>query len=340
MNEHKSIEISTTSILKFVFILILLWFLWAVRGVFFVLLISVIISSAMDPLADFLYKRKIPRGLSVLLVYIVVFGLITLAGFLLVPAMGEQFGEIKNADVYQTFTDKIGVYRESLSHSSLGQSINNSIKEFTNNFGSTVFQTTKGVVTGAVSIVTILVISFYLTAEENGMKNFIKHLAPFKHQPYVLKLVNQIQRKMGAWVLGQFILSAVIFGLVFIGLSLLHVKYALVLALFAAIFEMVPMIGPFLSGTIACFFAFLQSPTLAAMVLIMWVVTQQLESNIIVPIVMSRSVGLNPVLVILGILIGGTLGGILGILIAVPVMSGISVFVSDVLEDREAREEG
>ena len=227
-----------------------------------------------------------------------------------------------------------------MSHSDFGVTIENKIKEFASSFSNTVFQTTKGVASGIVSFITILVISFYLTVEENGMKNFIKYLTPFKHQAYITILVNKIQKKMGAWVLGQVILSAVIFGLVFIGLTALNVKYALVLALLAGLLEIVPYIGPFVSGAIATFFAFLQSPTLAVAVIILWVVTQQLESNVIVPIVMSRSVGLNPVMVILGILTGATLGGIIGILLAVPVMSAFSVFISDVIEGREASEEG
>ncbi len=328
----ETINISTITILKIIMIGLLLWFLWMIRDILLVFLIAVIVSSAMDPLADFLYKHKIPRALSVLFVYVLFLGMIALVGFLLVPPMVSQFNEIKNADVIQTFTDKIGGYRESLSHSTIGQAINNNLKDFASNFGGTLFDTTRGVITGFLSIITILVISFYLTVEENGMKNFIRHLAPYKHQAYVMRLVGKIQLKMGAWVLGQFILSAVIFGLVFIGLTVLKVKYALVLALIAGIMELIPFIGPFISGAIACFFAFLQSPGLAVAVLIMWVVAQQLESNIIVPIVMSKSVGLNPILVLLGVLVGASLGGILGALIIVPVMSGISVFLLDVME--------
>jgi len=289
----------------------------------------------MDPVVDFLYKRRVPRSLSVLLVYAVFLGIIALVIYLIVPPVTSQFDQIKSADVYQAFISKIGVYRENLTHSTIGQSIDKSIRDFTSNFGGALFQTTKGVIAGIVSVITVLVISFYLTIEENGMKNFIKHLAPYKYQAYVLRLVNKIQRKMGAWVLGQLILSAVIFGLVYIGLVVLKVNYALVLALVAGLFEVIPLIGPFISGAIAVFFAFLQSPALAIAVLILWVVTQQLEAHIIVPIVMSKSVGLNPVLVILGILIGGTLGGIVGALIAIPVMSGISVFITDLMEGED-----
>ena len=330
--KHETVTISTLTILKFVFIGLLLWFLWMIRDILLIFIIAIIISSAMDPLADFLYKHRIPRALSVLFVYVVFLGTIALAGFMLAPPISAQFNEIQNTDVIQSFTDKIGVYRESLSHSSVGQAINNGLKDLATTLGGTLFATTKGVVSGIMSIGTILVISFYLTIEENGMKNFIRHLAPYKHQAYVMRLVGRIQAKMGAWVLGQLILSAVIFGLVFIGLTILKVKYALVLALVAGLLEIIPFIGPFVSGAIACFFAFLQSPALAVGVIIMWVIAQQLESNVVIPIVMSRSVGLNPILILLGILIGASLGGVLGALIAVPLMGGISVFLTDVME--------
>ncbi len=335
MSERQEVTISTLSILKVVFIALLLWLMWVIRDVLLIFLVSVIVWSAIDPVADYLQKRKVPRSLSVLLVYLLFLGIITLIGFLIVPPMTEQFNQIKNADVYQSFVDKVGVYRENLSHSSIGRSIDQSLKDFGSNIGGTLFATTKGVVTGVVSVITILVISFYLTVEENGMKNFIRHLAPYKHQAYVFKLVNKIQNKIGSWVLGQIILSAVIFGLTFIGLTILKVKYALVLALLAGLFEVIPIIGPFVSGAIAVFLTFIQSPTLALAVIILWIITQQLESHIIVPIVMSKSVGINPVMVILSVLVGATLGGVVGALLAIPVVSGISVFVSDLMEGED-----
>lgn len=295
-------------------------------------LISVIMASAIDPLADTLYRKKVPRALSVLLVYAAFVGLLVLVGFLLVPPISEQIKQIGQADFYDKFTEKVGLYRNELTSTGIGREIESSIRNFAGNFAGTLFQTTKGVVTGFVSVITVLVVSFYLTVEENGMKNVIKHLTPYRHQAYAMKLVNKIQRKMGAWVLGQLALSAVIFGLTYIGLIFLKVDFALVLALIAGILEIIPYIGPILSAIPAIFFAFLQSPGLALAVLILYVVIQQLENHVIVPVVMSKSVGLNPVIVILGILIGGSLGGIIGAVIAVPIISGISVFVSDLME--------
>ena len=330
--ENRTINISTVTVLKVLFLGLLLWFLFAIREIVLLFVISVIVSAALDPIADYFRRFKIPRGISVLVVYLLVLGLIALIGYLLVPTMIDQFKSLQSNGFVSTIQEKIGPYKATLSRFGIDKSFNDTINQFRSGFAGNIFETTKGVATGLISFITVLVISFYLTAEESGMKNVIKHLTPYKHQAYIMGLVTKIQKKMGHWLLGQVILSIVIFGVVYIGLTLMHVQYALVLALIAGVLEVVPYIGPFVAGAITAFFAFLQSPTLAIAAVIFFVVVQQLEGHILVPIIMSRSVGLNPVLVILAILVGGTLGGVVGALIAVPIVSGISVFVIDVLE--------
>ena len=329
----REVTISTLSILKVLFILLLVWFLFAIREIVLVFIISIIIASAIDPLADFLYKKKVPRGLSVILVYALFFGFIILIVSLLVRAITQEFKLIAESDFQDELSSKIGIYKDQLSGFSEG--LQNSFKEIAGGISGTIFQTTKSVLTAGISVITVLAVSFYLTVEESGMKNVIKHLTPYKHQAYAMKLVGKIQKKIGHWVLGQFILSLVIFGLTFLGLSLLKVEFALVLALIAGALEIIPYIGPFIAAIPAVFFAFLQNPALAVAVIVLYIIIQQLENHVIVPIVMSKSVGLNPVIVILGILIGGTLGGIVGAVIAVPVISGISVFITDLYDMNE-----
>ena len=335
--KHQTINISTVTILKIVMIGLLMWFLFAIREILLLLLISIIISSAIDPLAEFLYRRKVPRGLSVILVYIVVIGILVLIGMLLAPSISQQFQALSQGNFYEQFQSKIGIFRDTLNQSGIGRTFEENIKNWIGSFSATLFNTTKGVFTGAVSVITILAISFYLTVEENGMKNFITHLTPYKHQAYVARLVQKIQKKIGYWVLGQLILSAVIFGFTYIGLVLLKVEFALFLAVIAGVLEIIPYIGPFIAVIPAVFFAFLQNPPLALAVLALYIIIQQLENHIIVPVVMSKSVGLNPVLVILAILIGGSLAGAIGAIIAIPVVSGISVFVTDMFEAHEAK---
>ncbi|MGE5392178.1 MAG: AI-2E family transporter [Candidatus Saccharibacteria bacterium] len=338
MSNHTTVNISTHTILKVVLVLILLWFIYLVKDIVLVLLISIIISSALDPVADYLQKRRIPRGLSVFVVYIILLGVVGVIVALMVPPVTQQFQQISQQNYFDDFNSKIGIFRANLEHFGIGKTVENNFKDIASSLGGTLFQTTKGVVTGIVSFFTILVISFYMTAEENGLKNFVKFLTPYRHQAYAMNLTNKIQKKMGYWVLGQVILSFVIFGLTYLGLVILHVKFALVLALIAGLLEIVPYIGPFVSLLPAVFFAFLQSPALAIAVIILYLVVQQFEAHIIVPVVMSKSVGLNPVVVILGILIGGTLAGVVGALIAIPVLSGASVFLADLMSDEKRAE--
>src|SRR3989339_563486 len=166
------------------------------------------------------------------------------------------------------------------------------------------------------------------------MKQSIRSLTPSRFQPYLLRLYGRIQLKMGQWLRGQLILSAVIFTLTFIGLTILGVNYALVLAFVAGLFEIIPFIGPWLAAVPAIFFGFLQSPIMGVSVIILYIIIQELENHLIVPKVMSKAVGLNPLIVIIVILIGARLSGITGALIAVPVATAISVFLKDFMERR------
>jgi predicted PurR-regulated permease PerM len=330
-NKHTTVNISSVTILKVLVTILLLWFLFAIRDILLLFLISVIISSAIDPLADYLQKRRVPRGFSVLIVYVLFLGIIGMVISLLVPPITEQFQQLSQSNFFQTFLDRVGGFRENLAHFGIDEEVTRNLQNFAGQISQGVFNTAGSVLTGFLSVITVLVVSFYLTAEENGTKNFVKHLVPYKNQAYVMGLVTKIQRKMGSWVLGQLILSVVIFGLTYAGLLILGVEYALVLALIAGLLEVVPLIGPIISVIPAALFAFIQDPPLALAVLILYIVVQQVENHLLVPMIMSKSVGLNPILVILGILVGGSLGGFLGAIIAVPLLSGVQVFVHDIM---------
>ncbi len=337
-SNHTTVNISSITILKVLVIILLLWFLFAVRDILLLFLISVIISSAIDPLADYLGKRRVPRGLSVLIVYTIFLGIFAMVIALLVPPIIQQFTQLSQSNFYESFLSRVGGFRENLAQFGIDETVTQNFQEFAGSISQGIFNTTRGIITGFVSVITVLVVSFYLSAEENGTKNFIKHLVPYKNQGYANKLVTKIQRKMGAWVLGQLILSVSIFTLTYIGLLILGVEYALVLALIAGLLEIIPYIGPIISVIPAAFFAFIQNPPLALAVVILYIIVQQLENHLLVPMIMSKSVGLNPILVILGILIGGSLGGLVGAIIAVPVISGVQVFITDVMNSESIHE--
>src|SRR3989344_6982537 len=124
---HTTVNVSTVTILKVLAVLLLVWFLWSVKEIILLLLISVIISSAMGPLADFLQARHIPRALSVLFVYVVAIGLVALVIALLVPPITTQFKAIAEADFYDKFNSQVGLYRTELNNTGIGRAIENSI---------------------------------------------------------------------------------------------------------------------------------------------------------------------------------------------------------------------
>lgn len=320
--------ISTQSLIKIILFGLVIWFLWTIRDILILLLISITLSSALDPLVDFLSTKKIPRAVSVLAVYILAIAFVVFVAYLMVPAFVVQLRQLSETGSIDQLTRRIG-----LSDTFLGRTISRNLMslgaQLTDFFSADFFSKTLGVFNGFVEFITILVISFYLTAEPNGMKNFIITFVPEKNQPYITGLVNKIQKKIGWWFIGQFIVSAAIFVLVFVGLSILNVKFALLLALLAGILEFVPYIGPFIFAIPGILFAFAQNPALAIPVAFMYLIIQKLEGYLLVPKIMEKTVGVSPLVIMIAIIIGFNIAGIFGVLLAVPVVAGVNVFIKE-----------
>jgi predicted PurR-regulated permease PerM len=324
-----TLEPSTKVILKIILALLVLAFLWVVRDLVITVLLAVVLASAMEPLVAYLNKHRVPRVVSVLAVYVLVLGVIGLILALIVPVVVEQFNLL--AASLPTYTQQLQqqfpIIQTILGNANLGDVLRNIFTPAVG--GESVVSRTVGVFNGVFSVITILVVSFYLVAEQKGMLEFIRSLVPPKHQDFAVQLVGKIQVRMGRWVIGQFILSCAIFVLTFAGLSILGVKYALFLALLAGLLEVVPYIGPIISAIPAIFFALGQSPALAAVVLVLYIVVQKTEGYLLVPKVMERTVGTSPLLVLISLLVGLKLAGVMGLLLAVPLVSAITLVVSE-----------
>lgn len=331
-----TVNISTATLIKIIVVALLLLALYAVKDILLILLVAIVLASAMDPLVDWLYRKaKFPRGLSVILVYLVFLGFVAMVIYFLIPPMIEQFNQLggrlegfrdelsAKASTLNSVLDQLGI---TSGFSSLGQ--------YFGKLPSNFFQTTLGVFSGLLQVIAALVISFYLISSESGLGNFIKSLVPFKHQAYAAALTGKIQTKIGRWLLGQLILSGFIFLFTFIGLTILGVKFALALALLAGLLEIVPYLGPILSAIPAIFVAFVQSPPLALFVTGLYIVVQQVENYALVPKIMGRTVGANPVVILVAVLVGFKIAGILGMLLAVPIVAAAQVFINDFIETR------
>ena len=320
---------STKIILRVVVVALALVFLWLIRDIVVVILLALVLASALEPVAEYFTKYKIPRFVSVLGTYILVIGAFAMVVALMSPLVVDQARVL--GDNLPALAVELQAKYPNLTLLFGGANLTSIVDALLSNsgFGSNLFDRTLGLFNGLVALVTVLVVSFYLVAADRGMKKFIGDIVPGQYQETTLRLIAKIQAKMGMWVVGQFILSVFIFALTYIGLTILGVDYALVLALIAGLLEVVPYIGPFVSAIPAVFFALIQSPPLVIGVILLYIIIQKTEGDVLVPKIMEKTIGTSPLVVLLALLIGFKLAGILGILLAVPLAGAITVIIQE-----------
>ena len=330
------IEISTLSIIKVFVLLGLIWFFKEIKDVIVILFLAILFTSVIEPLVKWLVIKKFPKVWAVLLIYFVIFGFIGTIISLTVVPITEQIQEIgrqiPNYIEKLSNSDIIGFSSISSNEALLGQikqGLQSLQLQFVNITTASAYDHISSLVGGFTGFIVIIVISFYLLAEEDSLKKIIKITVPSNYQPYLIQLFNKIQNKIGSWARAYLVMALVVWLLSFIVLTIFGIPYALVLSLIAAITEIVPMLGPLLAAIPAVIVAFFQSPLTALFVFIAYEAINFFESHILMPKVMQKAIGLNPVIIIIVVLIGAKLGGILGILLAIPITTALSVFVSD-----------
>jgi len=340
MNEEKQIiGISTWTLVRFFLLAGLVWLLYELRGVVAVLLTAIVIASSIDPAARWFQSYKIPRVLAVLFVYLATFAVFGFVFYLVVPPLlSEIFGFLTE------LPEQISTFEPTNFASFLPQlptGFISAIRDAILNLdggalsgASGFFGVATGIFGGAVSFILIIVISFYMSVEERGVENFLKIVTPKEYEGYALDLWERSRRKIGWWLQGQLLLGVLVGIIVFLGLTILGVKYALLLALLSGMFEIIPVFGPIIAAIPAIGVAFIQSPILGLSVLILYVIVQQFENHLIYPLVVRKTIGVPPLLVILSLFIGGTLAGFFGILLAVPVAAVLVEFINDFAKKR------
>ena len=333
------LRISISGVIKVVLVFVAIYFIFLIRDVIAIVFISLVFASALDPWVDSLQRRGFPRILGIILIYAVLIGVISLTVILFVPLVADQVGQFtqKFPSLYQRIVSGFN-----LGDSTADQTVISGIQQSLNTLNQTLVKATGSIFAGAVSIfggfftlLGILVLTFYMTLQEHGIKKFMQSIAPSRLQPYLMELLNRIQHRLGLWLRGQLILSLIIGVMTFIGLSILGVNFAVVLSLIAGITEFVPIAGPIIGAVPAVLVAFTQSPLKALLVIILYIIVQQLENNLIVPKVMQKVTGLNPVVVIVVMLVGAKLAGITGVILAIPVTIIANAILEDVWKDRQ-----
>lgn len=327
--DRRVIEISWGSLWRIFFFSFAIAILFLARDVFMALFLALVISSGIDPIIDRLERLKIPRTISVILIFALACFLLVLILYALVPRLiidvnsalinlkSQPIGKgwlepFLDISTTQSLTGAIGeVSRQILGGDS------SPIGFFTQAFG------------GLVLVLTIVVSSFYLSLSRDGVERFIRVVFPRDSEERALHLYARSRKQVAAWFRTQIFLSIFVGTLVFIAMLILGVRHALLLAILAACLEIIPFVGPLVAGGVAVVVAMSQSSELALATLAVFVAIQQIEGHLFVPILMKRSIGLHPVIVIIALIVGGQLQGILGVLIAVPLAAVFQEIIED-----------
>lgn len=342
-NQHVHIDISSASIFRAIMIIVGFILLYILKDVAVIFLFALIIASGISPFANWLDGKGFPRILGVLLLFLVVVGLVITIFSLVVPYLAQEASQLANA--LPKFVEKITNSLEAAQKGApkyldfLGeiQNVLDGLSSYFQQASQSVIGLVVSVFGGIFSFFAIVVISFYLSVTKKGIEVFIGSIIPERYEAYVLDLWKRSEIKVGRWLQGQMLLSLIVGVIVYVGLSLMGIKYALALAVLAMVFEIVPIVGPVLSAMPAVFLGFMQSPALGLWLIVFYVVVQQLENHILVPLVIGKTTGLNPVVVIISLLVGAQLAGIPGMILAVPVATVIVEILDDMAKHKESR---
>lgn len=336
---NTTISITTGTIIKALLIVAVAALLWHVRDLLLVLLASIVFASAIGPVATRLTQYRVPRVAAVTLVYAVFFAmLISVVLFFIPPVLQETTGFLNTLPQYLASTNTENMISEgtiSRTENVLSQlpfaHENSNVQSFLRAASGDAFAAVALIFGGALSFVLIVVFSFYFAVNERGVDEFLRVITPIEYEPYVLSLWERSRHKIGLWMQGQLVLAVLIGVLVYLGLSILGIPYALVLAVIAAVFELFPVFGPVLASIPAIGIGFATAGLTGALLVAgFYLIIHQFENHLIYPLVVTKVVGVPPLLVIIALLLGAKLAGILGILLSVPLAAIAQEIFKDV----------
>jgi predicted PurR-regulated permease PerM len=329
---------------------IVLWAAYQVRAVLLMVYISGLLAVGFSPIVRLIERQKVlpigsqrfPRWLAILILYLAMLSALALVGSLVLPPLVDQaqaFWAAKDEmfEKAQQYLISKGIISE---HLTISQAVQRAPGAGGSEvIGRTVFSAVVGLAGGIFGLLTILILTFYLLVEAGTLRRFLISLFPRRSRARADAAARTITEKVSAWLGGQMLLAGIIGTTSAIGLWLLGIPFFYVLALISGIGELIPIVGPILSAIPAIAVAASVSFEKVLLVILFFVVQQQIENHVLVPKVMARQVGVSAVTVIVALLIGGNLLGLAGAILAVPTVAILQVLFAEWMRAREEQKE-
>jgi predicted PurR-regulated permease PerM len=313
-------------------------FLDLVQGVLVLLVLAVIVATAIEPVVIQLRSLGLRRGYSVLVVFAFVLAVVVVFVVLIAQAVIEQLTALLTAlpQLSRQLEDVAG-------RLPAGPARDGAValtSQLTPNVLREVFASmaTTGTLTGLAfatltfvesvfAVLTILVIAYFWIAERLTIRRLFLRMVSPEHREHALEIWNNVESKLGAWARGLLLLMFIVGTMQGVGYVLIGVRFPLLLAVWAGLAEMIPLVGPYIGVVPAVLVALAQSPAQAALVVVYTIVVSLVESNVLIPRIMQHAVGLSPLTVVLALLAGAAIYGLVGAFLAVPIAAAIQAIL-------------
>jgi predicted PurR-regulated permease PerM len=339
MDKEIRVSITPGGVITTLLVIAGAYVVWLLRDLILLVLTAIVISSAIEPGVVFFVRRRIPRFIAALLVYVLVFGALFLVLYLFFPPIVSDATGFLSAmphylDTINLSTSFPSISAADLSNSSSGtQSFVHTLISLQSVFtagSSGILQLLVTFFGGIFSLSLVIVLSFYFALQDTGVDDFLRLVMPVTYENYSIDLWKRAQKKIGLWMQGQILLSVIVAILVYLGLLIIGIPYALLLSVFTAMAEIIPIFGSLIAGALAVIVAYSSGGVaLGAIVAGLYIVVNQFESNLIYPLIVKKIVGIPPLLVIVALIAGGTLAGFLGVLLSVPLAAVALELITD-----------
>jgi predicted PurR-regulated permease PerM len=314
--------------------ILVLWFLYVERAILTPFILAAIFAYIFNPLVNFFSHRlKLPRTLSVLIIYLVIISIVVLSAITLSKRVIEESSELGRQATVITQTAKIQI---SSLPDWLRPTINDTLKTFesTKTFSySSIFSVFPKAFSGILSLIIFFFAAFYFLKEGRSMSDRALHFVPNDYKVEVDILIRRINAVLGGYLRGQVFLVFFVSAVLFVFLSIFGVRFSLILAVFSGFAEIVPIIGPIVAVTVAALVAFLGGTAnfgLSPVQLVLWIVivytvVRQVQDYFVTPHVMGRITQLHPLIILFAVIAGGHTAGIIGLILAVPIAGVVKI---------------
>lgn len=339
--KNMHISISTNTLIKILLLGVLVFAIIKLFNVVLIILVAIVLASFVESAVGRLKRYIKNRSIAVFLIYIITIGVIVTLSSVFMPVFIEEMSAlvtslsqyIPQGSILNTFqADTISGAKDvvsTISHNASLSDLIKSVQALISSLSGGFLDIFNGAFGGIFNFILIVIISFYLSITEKGIENFLRIITPKKSEEYIINLWQRTEHKIGLWIQGQMLLGLIIGLLAYLGLTILGVKYSLVLAILTAFCELVPF-GIFLAVIPVVLFGFLDGGIMMGLLSFgLYFILHQFENYLIYPLIIKKVIGISPLVVVLSIIIGLELAGFLGVILAIPMAVCLLEFLDD-----------